>query len=294
MRLLEFEQTAIPDGETLARRVGMSAFHFSRTFAAEIGETSAAYSRRIRLDHSINRMIYDPAPISEVAAAFGYESQAAFTRAFSRQFDASPRLFIAQERARRTAGPAPTLTTPVRVTEHRTIAAVGRRFFGPNLAAHWHTFLADLPPDLASDTRRAGMTYDDERITPSYHQRYDCVILIDDAARAAVIAETVPGLDAIEAPGGLHAETPTRGGVEAMRAGTAGLFGSWLGQHGEYQPEGDPVVHLLAGDPRDPAFDAVATIRLHARGQDAAPNMRPLDRRGRAAGRRLQEMPAKD
>jgi AraC family transcriptional regulator len=82
-------------GESLDRRVlaavaGFSVPHFHRIFTAHTGESIAAYVRRARLEHAGRKLRMGAVDITEVALAAGYDSHAAFGKAFRQQFGLSP------------------------------------------------------------------------------------------------------------------------------------------------------------------------------------------------------------
>lgn len=299
MRLLEFEQTAVPSLDELATRVGLSPFHLSRLFTEQVGESCARYGRRIRLDNSNHQMIHDDVSLDGVAATFGYASQAAFTRAYTRQFGMPPRQYVAAVLGKTQAdfaqshlGPVVETATErllgdrVHLREHASRPALARRFYGHDIASHWQRFLCDLPDGLADGTLLAGMSYDNVRVTPARHWRYDCAIVFDGAwFRPQAIAGS-SGLDPVEAPGGLHAETAVMGGLGELWRSTIGLLTEWLPSRREYVPEGDPIVHWLTGSPSRGDFAGTATIRIRPRGAPPAYNLPPLTRAGRPAGKR--------
>ncbi len=78
----------------LAGKCGLSPFHFSRLFTAATGESVMAYVRRRRLVAAARRLLDEPglAP-AHLALDCGFESQQAFTRAFTRLFGVSPGRF---------------------------------------------------------------------------------------------------------------------------------------------------------------------------------------------------------
>ncbi len=78
----------------VAAASGLSPFHFSRLFTAACGESVMAYVRRRRLARAARRLAEDPrTSLVELAFDSGFESQQAFTRAFTRQFGVSPGRF---------------------------------------------------------------------------------------------------------------------------------------------------------------------------------------------------------
>ncbi|HWK26493.1 MAG TPA: AraC family transcriptional regulator [Solirubrobacter sp.] len=77
------------DGAALARRAHFSRDHLDRLLAAATGESPVALRRRLLLERAAHRL-REGAPIDETAAAAGYGSPAAFSRAFARAFGAPP------------------------------------------------------------------------------------------------------------------------------------------------------------------------------------------------------------
>ena len=81
------------DRETLAAVAGFSIPHFHRVFTARVGESAASYIRRLRLERAGRKLRMGAVNITEVALAAGYDSHAAFSKAFRQQFGLSPREF---------------------------------------------------------------------------------------------------------------------------------------------------------------------------------------------------------
>lgn len=81
------------DREILASVAGFSIPHFHRVFRAEVGESAASYVRRLRLHRAGQKLRMGAVDITEVALAAGYDSHAAFSKAFKQQFGLSPSEF---------------------------------------------------------------------------------------------------------------------------------------------------------------------------------------------------------
>jgi AraC family transcriptional regulator len=79
--------------EKLAAMVGFSIPHFHRVFTACVGESAASYVRRIRLERAGRKLRMGAIDITEVALAAGYDSHAAFGKAFKQQYGLSPSEF---------------------------------------------------------------------------------------------------------------------------------------------------------------------------------------------------------
>ena len=81
------------DRETLAAVAGFSVPHFHRVFTAQVGESAISYIRRLRLERAARKLRMGAVDITEVALAAGYDTHAAFSKAFKQQFGLSPSEF---------------------------------------------------------------------------------------------------------------------------------------------------------------------------------------------------------
>ncbi len=81
------------DREVLAAVAGFSVSHFHRIFTACVGENIASYVRRVRMERAGRKLRMGAVDITEVALAAGYDTHAAFSKAFKQQFGLSPREF---------------------------------------------------------------------------------------------------------------------------------------------------------------------------------------------------------
>jgi AraC family transcriptional regulator len=81
--------------ETLAKVAGFSVPHFHRLFTTGVGENVGRYVRRERLERAARKLRMGAVDITEVAQAAGYESHAAFSKAFRQHFGLSPSEFRA-------------------------------------------------------------------------------------------------------------------------------------------------------------------------------------------------------
>ena len=81
------------DGRALARRAHFSRDHLDRLLAAATGESPVALRRRLLLERAAWQLRTAAAGPSEAAAAAGYGSLAAFSRAFARAHGVPPSAF---------------------------------------------------------------------------------------------------------------------------------------------------------------------------------------------------------
>jgi len=79
--------------KVLAAVAGFSESHFHRLFTAYMGENIAGYVRRVRLVRAGRKLRMGAVDIAEVALAAGYDTHAAFGKAFKQQFGLSPSEF---------------------------------------------------------------------------------------------------------------------------------------------------------------------------------------------------------
>ena len=77
--------------EVLADVAGFSVPHFHRVFTAQVGESAVSYVRRLRMERAGRKLRMGAVDITEVARTAGYESHAAFSKAFKRIVGIAPR-----------------------------------------------------------------------------------------------------------------------------------------------------------------------------------------------------------
>lgn len=83
----------------LANRAGVSRTVFADRFVEALGQTPLAYLARWRLWLGATRLQSSDESVLEVAHQVGYESEAAFNRAFKREFGLPPARYRKQKRA---------------------------------------------------------------------------------------------------------------------------------------------------------------------------------------------------
>jgi AraC-like DNA-binding protein len=77
----------------LARQVAQSRPTFARRFAELVGETPVAYLTRWRMCLATKLLTETELSLEEVAARIGYETAAAFSKAFRRSYGDAPGRF---------------------------------------------------------------------------------------------------------------------------------------------------------------------------------------------------------
>lgn len=90
LRLLHQQMCRHWTTEELAREIGLSRSSFAERFVRAVGEPPMRYLAHQRLDRASLRLLESSDPICRIAYEVGYESEAAFNRAFRREYGAPP------------------------------------------------------------------------------------------------------------------------------------------------------------------------------------------------------------
>ena len=183
VRFMECNMSESAQLNAVAAHVDLSPFHFQRYFKDAMGETPAAYVRRIRMDQAAVSLWISDQPVTRIAFGAGYGSHEAFVRAFHRQFGWVPSQYRAHAR-QASSVPLPeeyTRAETVRVNHLASMPLLAMRFYGPyaNVEAHWQKF-ADVLRQAALPLDRLqviGVAYDNPEITPNTLIRYDCALV---------------------------------------------------------------------------------------------------------------------
>jgi transcriptional regulator GlxA family with amidase domain len=77
--------------DRIAREAGMSRSRFAERFQAMMGCSPMSYLSDMRLQRAMTLLAGTGAPVQTVAAQVGYQSPAAFSRAFANRYGCSPR-----------------------------------------------------------------------------------------------------------------------------------------------------------------------------------------------------------
>ena len=80
-----------PTLDEIARSVALSSFHFHRIFRAQVGETVAEFTRRLRMERAAAWLVaYPEEDITGLALRVGFSSSQNFAKAFRSHFSVSP------------------------------------------------------------------------------------------------------------------------------------------------------------------------------------------------------------
>jgi AraC-like DNA-binding protein len=97
LALLHARPTEPWTAEALAVEVGMSRSVFAERFTSLIGQPPMQYLTAWRMHVAAGRLREGRGSVAQIGFAIGYESESAFSRAFKRQFGASPAIWRKNE-----------------------------------------------------------------------------------------------------------------------------------------------------------------------------------------------------
>lgn len=90
--------------QKLSRVAHFAPFHFRRVFRSVTGQSVQRYIRTLRLDYSVNQLLFTDDTILNIALQAGYQSHEAFTRAFQQSLGVAPSTLRVVFAARRSSG----------------------------------------------------------------------------------------------------------------------------------------------------------------------------------------------
>lgn len=93
--------------DALAQEAGLSRSALTERFARYLGQSPMAYLADWRLELAAEALRTTSRAVQQIAAEVGYESEAAFNRAFKRRFDAPPARYRKTWRAERSSALSP-------------------------------------------------------------------------------------------------------------------------------------------------------------------------------------------
>lgn len=240
--------------DDLAEIASLSRFHFHRSYRGLVGETVAETLRRLRLTRAAGALLQGRAPLAAIAAAAGYRSVAAFTRAFAAAYGTPPAAYRKAGRLVALSPPAPPAGPAygVRIEAQPALTLVGLRHAGPYIEigaaferlAVWGAARGLLRGGEAS----IGLYWDDPAVVPAARLR---------SAACLAVADPTPwrgleGLESFALPGGPCAVARHRGPYAELEAAYAWLYRAWLPASGA-EPADHPCFEIYRNDPRQTA-----------------------------------------
>ncbi|WP_431303791.1 AraC family transcriptional regulator [Sediminicoccus sp. BL-A-41-H5] len=219
-----------PSLEELADVAAFSPWHFHRAYRSLTGETPAETLARIRLSRAAAALIKSDAPMARIAAAAGYGSTAAFTRAFREALGIPPGAY----RQRAAIGaPIPEEETMQDIIIVETpplhLAALPHRgsfdAMGPvfDRLGAW----AGARGLINETTRFIGIYPDDPHSVPEAELRSLAALTVPPGTPLD------PGMEVVDIPALRCARLRYQGPYAELEAVYERLYGAWLPQSGE-------------------------------------------------------------
>jgi AraC family transcriptional regulator len=237
----------------LAEVACFSPFHFHRIFAAHLGETLHDHVRRLRLERAAMRLNRTAESVTEIAMATGFDTPAAFSKAFRCHFGQTPSEF--RDAGAPTANSPGSLILPEAIPLKPEIKQIAEkevlfvRRSGPYAdaaAAAWGALMgfAYQRKIITAETELIGISHDDPEITPEALIRYDACITFSGNLRPEGDVGT------LTIPGGRYAVFLHRGPYQEMGHTLRGIFAGWLPASGARLRECPTFERYLNRDPR--------------------------------------------
>ena len=275
-----------PNLEELAHIACFSPYHFHRIFSSMVGESVAAYVRRLLLERAAMQLGHSPESVTQIAFGAGYDSVDAFTRAFRAHLGMLPSEYRRRKghlevaRRRDLTSPLfyhemadfPPMNVRVEKFTPRLVAAV--RHTGPYDESFpaWEKLCGALGANgLLSDAAVAyGVSYDNPDITAPQKCRMDaCVSLPPELLEtSAELCSLLQNEDIfLRHIGGdqEYAALRIKGPYSLLHPAYRSLFGMWFPQSGR-EPYNDPGFEIYWNSPQTtPPADLLTEICIPLR-----------------------------
>ncbi|KAF0811832.1 Bifunctional transcriptional activator/DNA repair enzyme AdaA [Andreprevotia sp. IGB-42] len=250
---------ADPDMYRLADIACLSPFHFHRVWHAWMGETVADTVRRLRLHRASGELTRSAMALGKIASNAGYDSPAAFSRAFRQAFGLPPSSF----RALHASGYPP--------DEEHTMQQVSIETIGPiTLASVPHTGpymeIGQAFDRLYVWARKQGIDADRERSFGVYYCSGEELPASELKSAAAMTLpaghKAADGVETLTIPALRCATLEYIGPYAGLTQACGWLYGEWLPQHG-HLPGNFPEFEEYTNDPRTtPPSELRTLIRI--------------------------------
>jgi AraC family transcriptional regulator len=257
---------------TLAEIAVMSPYHFHRIYRGLAQETLNASIRRLRLQRAAMTLISSSQSILSIAKSVAYNSQEAFTRAFTQHFGETPSAYR-KARQSRCLTVAPFIAMlPTRYHEDKIMFAIeimeleqidlhGYKHSGDylNIGNAFEKLIIYAASNnlLNEKTRSIGIYYDDPASTKKEALRSVACLTLPAGEYPEV--EDMP--EPLQIPAGKYATLLFKGAYPELEAPYNYFFGKWLPESG-YEAADFPPFEEYLNSPKDTPPSELLT-RIH-------------------------------
>lgn len=212
-----------------------SPFHFHRIMKSYLGESLGSYIQRSRLKAGAHLLRYTGMPIADISIKVGYETTAAFNKAFKKRFGLAPSQFRADtEYQLPFREPSKIVISMENLTlqpEYRVIndfkviyvSAIGA-YGDTSTKLAWDTICqyAGANRLFGKDTQMLGIGYDNPKLTEPERCRYEACISISKDVKpdGKIGVKTVSG--------GKYAVFRLLGSYNQLESSYQYIFGQWV------------------------------------------------------------------
>jgi len=236
-----------PSLEELAAVAAFSPCHFHRAYRSLTGETPAETLTRLRLSRAAAALLRSDEPMTRIAAAAGYGSIPAFSRAFREALGVPPGAYRIRAGIGVSIPEAEDDMSDITIIEYPAVhlAALPHRgsydMIGPlfDQLGAWAAGRGLLGPQ----TRMLGLYHDDPRSMPEAGLHSHACVEVPPGTPLD------PGMEAIALPALRCAKLRFQGPYVEIEPQYDRLYGEWLPQSGE-EPADHPMIEEYLNDPR--------------------------------------------
>ncbi|HOX77182.1 MAG TPA: AraC family transcriptional regulator [Bacteroidales bacterium] len=240
------------DLEMLASMAHFSPFHFHKIMRAYLRESLGSYIIRVRLDTAASLLIYSREPVSDIAYRIGYDTPAAFTKAFQKRFGTSPSDYrqnkgsLRLEKVELSTFNFKAMNLKPKIKEIKPIPVVYVHAIGDynNVGPAWEKLAKFMKEKklFSFGMDFIGVSYDDPSVTETEKLRYDACVTVKKEIRP----EGEVGYKVLE--GGLYAIFRHTGPYENFSKTYDQIYLNWLPESG-YELRNEPPLEFYLNDP---------------------------------------------
>jgi AraC family transcriptional regulator len=240
------------DLEMLAEMAHFSPFHFHRIMRAYLRESLGSYIIRVRLDAAAALLLYSTELVSDIAYRIGYDTPAAFTKAFQKRFGTSPSDYrqnkgsLRLEKVQLSTINYEKMKLKAKIKEIKPIPVVYVHAIGDynNVGTAWEKLSKFMKEKklFSFGIEFIGVSYDDPSVTETEKLRYDACVTVKKEVRP----EGEVGYKLLE--GGLYAIFRHTGPYENFSKTYDQIYLEWLPESG-YELRDAPPLEFYLNDP---------------------------------------------
>jgi AraC family transcriptional regulator len=189
--------------DDLARTACFSSFHFHRIFHAFVGESLYAYIKRLRLENAAFHLRSTGLSVTDIAFKSGYETPAAFAKAFRERFGITPTGFRMKKNNgssdNQSSNTMEIIMKPeIRILGDQQVLFVRRTGnYGQSADEAWKALMKHAFWRMLTDrsVKFIGISHDDPKLTEESKLRYDACMTIkgDVKPKGEVGVQTLKG-----------------------------------------------------------------------------------------------------